>query len=65
MRDVLGAIVESVATVGYPPTVRELAARFGVGVATIQRDLDRLEDDGRIRREGARAIRILDKGNDE
>lgn len=65
MRDVLGAVVEHIATLGYPPTVRELAVRFGVAPMTIQRDLKKLADDGKIERVGNRAIRILEEGDSE
>lgn len=63
MRDVLGAIVEQVETLGYPPTVRELAARFGVSTTTMQRDLEQLVKEGRIERNGARAIRVIEQGD--
>lgn len=62
-RDVLGALVEHIETLGYAPTVRQLADRFGVGVATIHRDLERLAEEGRIERKGPRAIRIIEEGD--
>ena len=47
-RDVLGAIRRGIQTQGYPPTFRELAAKFDVAVGTIHADIEKLEADGLI-----------------
>lgn len=62
-RDVLGAIIEVQNDRGYPPSITELADRFGVGRMTIQRDLVALEKAGKIiRAEGvARGITIVEQ----
>lgn len=62
-RDVLGAIVEIMDDRGYPPSISELADRFGVALMTIQRDLVKLEKAGKIARpdKRGRAIIILEQ----
>lgn len=59
-RSVLREISRSINSVGYPPSVSELAGKFDVSGLTIRRDLKSLEDDGKIERDPgvARAIRL-------
>ena len=61
-RDVLNAIRKSIATQGYPPTVRELATSLGVAsLNSVAPHLAALEKKGYIRRtpEMARGILLL------
>ena len=62
---VLDAIAWYVRTLGYPPTVRELASAVGTrSTSTVIHHLRALEDAGRIRRVSGspRAIQILPVG---
>lgn len=61
-RDLIAAIRQSVRDRGYPPSVTELSKQFGVGRATIHLDLNRLVEQGKIRREPniARGITIVE-----
>lgn len=60
VRDLIPVIREMTDQRGYPPSLRELAERFGVSATTIHADLRKLEDDGTIERVPgqSRAIRI-------
>ncbi len=59
---VLGIIINSITTQGYPPTVRELRDKLGVSsIRGASIHLDALERKGYIKRTGkARGIRVLD-----
>lgn len=56
------AITDSVTDRGYPPSVRELADRFGRSVSTIHERLARLARDGYVWVEPGRqrAIQVLE-----
>lgn len=57
---ILDYIVETVQTQGYPPTLRELSAHFGISSTQgIRRHLDALEKKGYLSREsGARSLQL-------
>lgn len=63
--ELIASIRRHVTEKGYPPTIRELADEHGVAVGTIHARLVRLEEEGRIVRQGPRAIRILEKESNE
>lgn len=66
--NVLEAIRVSVASRGFPPTVREIGAAVGVASPShVHGILERLERDGRIERIGhsPRAIRVLDNQSND
>lgn len=58
--EMLKAIRSFVASNGYPPTVRELAAILGIGHSTAQRTLLELIGDGSVERTAgaARGLRV-------
>ena len=58
-RDVLAAIRASINERGYPPTVRELRAQFGVALSTAHHDLVVLERAGAIRQAPGKARSIV------
>ncbi len=47
--------------VGYPPSVREIAERVGLSVATVQAHIDNLVREGFLRRETGkpRTLRVV------
>lgn len=53
-------IRDRIATYGYPPSIREIAAAIGVSVSTAHAVIRHLEDSGRITRDltKSRAIRV-------
>lgn len=59
---VLAYIRESIAVRGYPPTVREMGAKFGVAINAIAGHLKALEKKGLIVREPgmSRAIKVVE-----
>jgi repressor LexA len=62
-RQVLDEVTRSVEERGYPPSLRELAAKLKVaGTRAIEKHLAALEKKGRLRRGvGARALELLDR----
>lgn len=62
-RQVLDEVTRSVEERGYPPSLRELAAKLKVaGTRAIEKHLEALERKGRLRRgTGARALELLDR----
>ena len=60
MSELVEAIKTSIEDRGYPPSVRELAEQFGCSVGTIHKRLVQAEAEGKIVREGYRAIRIIE-----
>lgn len=55
-------IAEYIERFGYPPTVREMAQRFECSVETAHKQLAKLQEQGRVRREAnyPRAIQLIE-----
>ena len=66
--DIIGFIVEHRDEHGYPPTVTEMAERFGLARATVHWHLQRMAREGKLERvvaggiASARAIKITEQG---
>ena len=60
--EVLSFLTRHISSVGYPPTVREIARHFRIkGIGAVKYHLDALERKGYLsRKRGARAIEIAD-----